>query len=237
MDTSGRDGGDWDAIVVGAGHNGLVTAAYLARAGLRTLLLEARSDVGGTAASESFGGTTVNICNCDHLTFRTTPVIGELGLADHGLRYLDVEPAQHNMSWAEPAKLWSHFHDVEATVDSLAAVMPDQADGYRRYAKAAIPAIRMVLDAACEPPSVRGLTRVALHRKLAGASTLLRWSRRSTADVLRSVLRRRRRARACRAQRPDGVGNLAGDPRDRAGRPRPRDAPRRHRRASCRRQR
>ena len=49
--------------------------------------------VGGTAASEPFAGATVNICNCDHLTFRTTPVIDELGLADHGLRYIDVDPA------------------------------------------------------------------------------------------------------------------------------------------------
>ncbi len=114
-------------------------------------------------------------------------MIDELGLADHGLRYLDVEPAQHNMTWdSRRPGSWSHHHDVDATVESLAAVLPDQADGYRRYAKAAIPAIRMVLDAACEPPSVRGLTRVALRRRLAGAPTLLRWSRRSTADVLRS---------------------------------------------------
>ncbi len=183
MDQSRQE--DFDAIVIGAGHNGLVTAAYLAGAGMRTLLLEARADVGGTAASEQFAGATVNICNCDHLTFRTTPVIDELRLADHGLRYLDVEPAQHNMTWGSDA-IWSHHHDVDATVESLGAVLPDQAAGYRRYAKAAIPAIRMVLDAACEPPSVRGLTRVALRRKLAGAPTLLRWSRRSTADVLRS---------------------------------------------------
>ena len=191
MDRAGQtsDPQDFDAIVIGAGHNGLVTAAYLARAGLRTLLLEARAAVGGTAASERFAGTTVNICNCDHLTFRTTPVISELGLADHGLAYVDVEPAQHNMTWGSDA-IWSHHHDVEETVDSLARVMPDQADGYRRYAKAAIPAIRMVLDAACEPPSARGLTRVALRRKLAGAPTLLRWSRRSTADVLRSYFDR-----------------------------------------------
>ena len=114
---------DYDAVVIGAGHNGLVTAAYLARDGLRTLLVEARSIVGGTAASEAFAGATVNVCNCDHLTFRTTPVIGELGLADHGLRYLDVEPAQHNMTWGSTA-IWSHHHDVEATVDSLAAVPP-----------------------------------------------------------------------------------------------------------------
>ncbi len=176
---------DYDAIVIGAGHNGLVTAAYLAHGGMRTLLVEARADVGGTAASEQFAGVTVNICNCDHLTFRTTPVVEELGLADHGLRYLDVEPAQHNTSW-DSQTFWSHHHDLDATIESIAAVLPGQAAGYRRYARAAMPAIRMIFEAAAQPPSIRGLTRIALHRRLSGAPTLLRWSRRSAADVLRS---------------------------------------------------
>jgi ribulose 1,5-bisphosphate synthetase/thiazole synthase len=76
----------YDVIVIGAGHNGLICAAYLARSGARVLLVEARDRVGGTAASESFGSATVNICNCDHLTLRTTQIIDELSLADHGLR-------------------------------------------------------------------------------------------------------------------------------------------------------
>ena len=110
-------------MVIGAGHNGLVCAAYLAKAGLRTLLVEARASVGGTASSESFGGGTVNICNCDHITFRTTPVIEELGLADHGLRYIDIEPAQRNMAW-DGGPSWSIYHDVEQTIDSLARTYP-----------------------------------------------------------------------------------------------------------------
>jgi phytoene dehydrogenase-like protein len=85
---------DYDVIVVGAGHNGLVCAAYLARAGLRTLLLEARTSVGGVAGSERFAGATVNVCNCDHVTFRTTPIADELDLARFGLRYLEIDPAQ-----------------------------------------------------------------------------------------------------------------------------------------------
>lgn len=179
---------DVDAIVIGAGHNGLVTAAYLARAGMATLLLEARTQVGGTAASERFAGATVNICNCDHLTFRTTPVIEELRLADHGLRYLDVEPAQHNFSWssASVGHGWSLHHDLDATLADLAVHFPTQVDGYRRYAAAAIPAVEMVLEAACEPPTVAGLTRLALRRRLRGSATLMSWSRRSAADVLRS---------------------------------------------------
>lgn len=177
-----------DAIVIGAGHNGLVAAAYLARAGLRTVLLEARDRVGGTAASEPFAGATVNICNCDHLTFRTTPVVDELDLAGHGLRYMDVDPAQYNLSWAGgPA--WALHHSVDRTLDSLRATFPDEVDGYRRYVRAARPAVELVLAAAADPPTARGLTGHALRRRLAGVPTLLRWSRRSTADVLRSFFR------------------------------------------------
>ena len=126
-----RAGDDFDAIVIGGGHNGLVTAAYLARAGVRTVVLEARADVGGTAASEQFAGATVNICSCDHLTFRTTPVMAELDLAAHGLRYFDLDPAQHNMTWATAGDgvAWSHHHDLDETVASIAEVLPDQADG------------------------------------------------------------------------------------------------------------
>lgn len=177
---------DHDAIVVGAGHNGLVAAAYLARAGMRTLLLEARPAIGGTAASEEFAGATVNICNCDHLTFRTTPVMEELGLAEHGLRYLDVEPGQHNRAWSSVDRGWSLHHDLDATLDSLGSSFPHEVDGYRRYAETAMPAVRMIFEAAAEPPTVRSLTRLALRRRLQGVPTILRWSRRSAADVLRS---------------------------------------------------
>ncbi|MCU1393278.1 MAG: crtO [Ilumatobacteraceae bacterium] len=172
-------------IVIGAGHNGLVTAAYLAKVGLRTMLIEARATVGGTAASEPFGGATVNICNCDHLTFRTTPVMRELDLASHGLRYLDVDPSQLNMTWDDP-RPWLSFHDVDRTIDGLNLLHPGEVEGYRQYLKAAMPAVRMVLDAAADPPSVGGLTRSVLQKRMRGLSTLLRWSRRSAADVMRT---------------------------------------------------
>ena len=53
--TNGRapsPGGDYDAIVVGGGHNGLTTGAYLARSGLRTLILERRHILGGACVTE-----------------------------------------------------------------------------------------------------------------------------------------------------------------------------------------
>jgi phytoene dehydrogenase-like protein len=121
MDVNSRS--DFDAIVIGAGHNGLVCAAYLAAHGARTLLLEARESVGGTASSERFAGTTVNICNCDHLTFRTTPIADELGLGTHGLSYVDIEPAQLNGHW-DSDSYWSLHHDIDETLDSLGRAVP-----------------------------------------------------------------------------------------------------------------
>src|SRR5215207_10112238 len=176
---------DYDAIVIGAGHNGLIAAAYLARAGRSVLLVEARDAVGGTAASERFGGAIVNICNCDHVIFRTTPVITELDLERRGLRYHDVEPSQHHLAWSG-STAWSQHHDLDATLDSLAHALPGEVEGYRAYAKAAIPAARMVLEAANHRPRRSTLTRLAVGRRMAGTSTLVKWSRRSATDVLRS---------------------------------------------------
>lgn len=175
---------DFDAVVIGAGHNGLVCAAYLARAGLRTLLLEARDTVGGCASSEDVLGVRVNICNCDHITFRTTPVADELDLASHGLRYLDVDPGQLNAQWGGgPA--WPTFHDVDRTLEALAASHPDQVEGYRRYVRDAIPVARLILGAAADLPTRPRLVRRVLERRGRGAVSLLRWSRLSAAEVLR----------------------------------------------------
>ncbi len=181
--------GSYDAIVVGAGHNGLICAAYLARAGMRTLLLEARDSVGGCASSEDVLGARVNICNCDHVTFRTTPIAEELDLARHGLRYLDVDPASLNMFWSgsEP---WTQYHDLERTLDGLRRHYPDQVEGYRRYVKVAGPAAKLVLEAAAEPPTARRLIGRAVRARMSSALTLLRWSRMSAANVLRAFFER-----------------------------------------------
>jgi phytoene dehydrogenase-like protein len=175
----------YDAIVVGGGHNGLTCAAYLARAGVSVLVLEARATVGGCASTvDGPDGARFNVCNCDHALVRATGVIEELGLEDHGLRYLDMEPGQLALPWDGSAP-WLLFHDVDRTLQSLALTHPSQVAGYRRYVEDLLPAARLVLAMTTGVPTVRGVAGRLARRRGHGLRALLRLSRHSAADVLR----------------------------------------------------
>ena len=102
----------FDAIVVGGGHNGLVAATYLARGGLRVLVLERRPMVGGACVTEElFPGYRLSSCSyiCHLLQ---EPVIRELDLRRHGFEVFRLEPARfhpfpdgrHLVVWDDTAR-------------------------------------------------------------------------------------------------------------------------------------
>jgi len=87
----------YDVIIIGAGHNGLVCAAYLLKAGYSVLLLERRSVPGGAATTEEAmpdkaPGFNFNLCAIDHEFIHLGPVVEELELTKYGLEYLYCDP-------------------------------------------------------------------------------------------------------------------------------------------------
>jgi beta-carotene ketolase (CrtO type) len=95
--TKGNEMGTYDAVIIGAGHNGLVCAAYLLKAGYRVLLLERRSVPGGAATTEEAmpeqaPGFHFNLCAIDHELIHLGPVVQELELHKYGLEYLFCDP-------------------------------------------------------------------------------------------------------------------------------------------------
>ncbi len=172
------------AVVVGAGHNGLVCAAYLARAGLDVTVLEARDTVGGCASTVEAFGARVNICNCDHVLVRATGIIEELDLASFGLRYVDLTPVHLNVVDGEAP--WFFFHETERTLESLRVSHPGEVDNYRRYLAAATPVARLVQDLTSAAPTVGNLARRLATRDPRVPARLLHWSRLSAAQVLRT---------------------------------------------------
>src|SRR5215472_43532 len=83
----------YDAIIIGAGHNGLVTACYLARAGKKVLVLERRPVVGGACVTEeAFPGFKVSTAAYVNSLFRPE-IVHDLKLHDHGFALLERNPS------------------------------------------------------------------------------------------------------------------------------------------------
>jgi phytoene dehydrogenase-like protein len=123
-----------EVVVVGAGHNSLVCAAYLAKAGLEVLVLEASPTVGGNTRTEelTLPGFAHDSCSSAHVLIQSNPLIrdDELGLvSDHGLRYLTTDPAVV-MPQADGDLLVMH-PDLDATCDELARWSAHDAAAFR----------------------------------------------------------------------------------------------------------
>ena len=97
-----RDDTVFDFVVAGAGHNSLITAAYLAKAGFSVLVLEGRPTIGGgcKTAEVCLPGFKEDLCSSVHGFIQSNPVLrdNELKLYEYGLEYIDPDPIMHSLS-------------------------------------------------------------------------------------------------------------------------------------------
>src|SRR6184192_371147 len=131
----------YDAIVVGGGHNGLTTAAYLARAGRKVLVLERRHVVGGAAVTEEvFPGFRFSVCSYVVSLLRPE-IIRELDLPRHGLEILPLDGTFTPMPNGD--YLW-RVNDHATTHREIARHSKLDAEAYDEYGKAMVEMARFV---------------------------------------------------------------------------------------------
>ncbi|MEV6773383.1 NAD(P)/FAD-dependent oxidoreductase [Nocardia sp. NPDC051030] len=119
-------GGSVDAVVVGAGHNGLVAANLLADAGWDVLVLEQEADFGGAVRSaELFEGFQSDLFSANHPLALVSPVLRGLALADHGLRWAHAPTVL--ASARTPNDGVGLYPDPQRTADELGRHHPDDA--------------------------------------------------------------------------------------------------------------
>ncbi len=122
----------YDAVIIGAGHNGLVTACYLARAGMKVCVVEKNDWVGGAAVSHSlYPGFTYSNCSYVSSLFRPE-IMRDLELPKHGLQIL---PYEGGAVFQQGGGYLGMFRDHDANRREFARHSPRDAENYDRYSR------------------------------------------------------------------------------------------------------
>jgi phytoene dehydrogenase-like protein len=146
----------YDAVIIGAGHNGLTCAAYLSRAGRRVLVLERRHVLGGaTVTEEVFPGFKFSVASYVVSLLRPE-IIRELELARHGLQILPVDGTLTPLGNAEGDYLW-RVDDHGVTVREIRRWSKSDAEAYEEYGLLMAEMARFVKPLLGEsPPALSG---------------------------------------------------------------------------------
>ncbi len=174
----------YDAIIVGAGHNGLVTAAYLARSGLRTLVLERRSRAGGLLATEEVAPGVRAPVAADGLGGLRASVVRDLQLASHGLRAVQPDVVAFAPSAdGPPITLW---RDPARTATELRTQRPSDADAFLAFDRKVRSLARFLSRVqATEPPDLASPSATDGFKGLTLANAMRHLGKRQISETLR----------------------------------------------------
>ncbi len=177
-------------IVVGGGHNGLTCAGYLAKAGMRVLVLERYTEIGGAVCTEEvIPGYKIDVGSSAHIMIHLTPVVRDLQLEQHGLEYIDMDPFAF-YPLPDGSGAISFYRDIDKTCESIARVCPHDAEAYRRFVAFWTPINEAIFDTFVHPPSVPRLFKdvaTSLPRLPRHEASVLEVSRRLMTSYARLI--------------------------------------------------
>jgi phytoene dehydrogenase-like protein len=157
-----------DVVIVGAGHNGLVAACYLARAGRNVLVLEALDRPGGGSRTEEIiPGYRFDLHSAAHNIINMTSIPAELQLREAGLDYLEMDP--FSVAIHEDGRRVRFWRSVEATLGSIAESDRAEARAYEQFMELAFPVVDSVM------PAIRGeISWTDVPKRLTAVARVLR---------------------------------------------------------------
>ncbi len=175
----------YDVTIVGAGHNGLICACYLAQAGLRTLVIERRPIVGGAVCTEEIlPGYRFDVGSSAHIMFKATGIMEELRLAEVGLEYAEMDPWAYYPVPGTTQGI-AFYRDLEATCESIAQVAPEDAQAYRRFIDQWEELNTGVYEVFQKPPTPGNLFGAIFKRNLFRPKSRRLWS---SMDTVRQLM-------------------------------------------------
>jgi phytoene dehydrogenase-like protein len=183
-----------DIVVIGGGHNGLVTAFYLARAGYKPLVLERRNQVGGAAITEEFHpGFRASVLAHSAGPLRPE-VVRDMQLEKHGLKL--ITPAVDVTALSPDGQALILYRDIEKAVQEIAKVSQSDAAKYREFHDALEKTSRIISKVlTLTPPEISRPSKgdlfglLQLGRSIRGSGKkntydLLRWAPMAIADLV-----------------------------------------------------
>lgn len=168
---------DYDIIVAGAGHNGLICACYLAKAGLKVLVLERRPIVGGAVCTQTdlIPGYRLDVGSSAHIMIHLTPVLRDLDLARFGLEYIEMDPWGYYPVQGI-GKGISFYRDVEKTCESIAQFSAHDAQAYREFVNHWGELNDGIFETFLQPPTPGRIFWTMLKRNLKNLRSRKVWS-------------------------------------------------------------
>jgi phytoene dehydrogenase-like protein len=161
---------DADILVVGAGHNGLVAANYLARAGLDVLVLESRDVVGGCTTTEALipdqPEFSFSPCADDVISLRASTVPRDLDLARHGYHEIDIDPPY--IALGPDGGSIAFWRDIRRTADEIRYFSPRDASTFEKLIKQLMPISDVAIELMATNPTRPDIGKVLKAARLLG---------------------------------------------------------------------